>query len=125
MRFLIAAALAAILSLSASCSIYTEGRALFKEGRALVTEIRAEFKKAKAASDVNGDGKTSWSEWLTGGGLAAFATAVLAMLTRNGRSDVRKAKNEAKTEEQGAQITEQKQRLDKLDDLVRGLGSKS
>lgn len=116
------AALVVLVAMSASsCSLYTKGRELIDDGRALVGEVKQIYAQAKADADTDGNGRTSkteWFEWAAGGGLAALITAILAAVTRNGKSNERKAKTEAK-------VDEQDKRLGALESMVARVGGGS
>jgi len=71
-------------------------RLLIDEGTALVREVQKEYQTAKAAADRDGDGKTSGEEWMMWALGLGGSGGVLAQLMRNGKSNERKAKMEAR-----------------------------
>lgn len=84
-------------------ALIADGKALIDVGKVMVKDFKSDFKQARASADTNQDGKTSipeWVVWLTSGGGLAFVAALI----RNGKSDVRKAKMEAKADEQERRI---------------------
>lgn len=94
--------LALTLGAASSCTVLeklesaaTNLQELVVDGKEIVTASKSDITRARAAADTDGDGKTSFLEWLlyltSGGGLLT----VLAGLARNGKSNERKSRNEA------------------------------
>lgn len=111
-----------LLAVVPSCSILEKGEKLIDDGRALIGDlkkegerVKSELKVAAAQADTNQDGKTTipeWALWLTTGGGAAFIMALI----RNGKSNERKARTDAK-------VDAQEERLRKLESFASAPGT--
>ncbi len=85
------------------------GRTIVDQGEKLIGQAKEEFAKAKAAADTNKDGKTSFEEWWIY--LLGLLGIGGAGVIRNGKSNERKAKTEAK-------VDAQDERLKKIEELA-------